>query len=141
MYKFGKRSKRTLNTCHNDIQKICNEAIKHYNFSIIEGTRTLERQQKLFAEGRSKLDGINKKSKHQSSPSMAIDTAPYPIRWSGKKHKERWYYLMGIIQSIANRLYNQGEITHKIRKGIDWDKDNDFNDQTFDDLPHWELYK
>jgi hypothetical protein len=47
MPKLGGRSKRKLSTCHKDIQTILNEAIKWFDFTVIEGERTLKRQQEL----------------------------------------------------------------------------------------------
>jgi len=41
--------------------------------------------------------------------------------------------------ATAERLYNEGKITHKLRWGGDWDSDKVFDDQNFDDLPHFEL--
>lgn len=143
MYKFGKRSQSRLDTCHPDIQKILNELIKIYDISILEGTRSNERQAELYALGRSQLDGVNKKSKHQSSPSTAVDIMPYKKgtnAFSGnEKDKARFYFMMGMVKAISTRLLYEGEITHKVRFGLDWDSDDIFDDQNFDDLPHFEL--
>lgn len=142
-YKFGKRSQARLDTCHPDIQAICNEVIKVYDFSVLEGHRTQETQARYFAEGRSKLDGVTRKSKHQSSPSMAVDIMPYKKgsnAFSGnEKDDRRFYMLMGMVKAIAARLKAEGKITHDVRFGLDWDGDDTFRDQTFDDLPHFEL--
>ena len=146
MYKFGKRSKSRLDTCHKDIVIIMEEAIKLYDFSVLEGLRTAEKQAEYFETGRSKLDGVHKKSKHQddgSGLSKAIDLMPYKKgsnAFSGKsKDKARFYYLGGVIKAVAYRLLEEGKITHKIRWGADWDSDDLFDDQNFDDLPHFEL--
>lgn len=130
MPKFGKTSQSRLKTCHPDLQLLMLEVIKLYDFSVLEGERTLEQQQKYFKEGKSKLDGINKKSKHQNSPSLAIDIAPYPIDWNDKN---RFYYLAGLVMAKAS------DLGIKIRWGSDWDMDSDFKDQNFYDLPHFEL--
>lgn len=37
MLKFGKQSLDRLATCHTDLQKVMNEAIKHYDFTILYG--------------------------------------------------------------------------------------------------------
>lgn len=141
-YKFGKKSKKQLDTCHEDIQAICNEVIKSFDFSVLEGTRTLELQQMYFKYGKSKLDGIIKKSKHQSFPSNAVDIAPYPIDFRNKsKAKARFYLLAGYMFQASIELYRRGLITHKLRWGGDWDSDKEFEDQSFDDLPHFELIK
>jgi hypothetical protein len=152
MYKFGKKSQKQLNTLHIDLQLILEEVIKIYDFSILEGIRTTKRQQKLFKAGRSKLDGINKKSKHQGKKdkdgnivSFAVDIMPYKKgtnAFSGKKKDAaRFYFLMGMVKMIANKLLEEGKISHTVRFGLDWDSDDVFTDQNFDDLPHMELKK
>ena len=67
---------------------------------------------------------------------------PYPIIWPDKINRSkqyvkdvgRFYYFSGIVKAIAVSM------NIEIRWGGDWDNDNDFNDQTFDDLCHYELY-
>ena len=140
MAKFGNKSKRKLKSCHDDLQLICNEAIKTIDFSVLEGHRSLKRQQKYFRQGRSKLDGIKTKSKHQSKPSRAVDIAPYPIDFKQKaKSKARFYLLAGVMIQVSKKLLDDRKISHKLRWGGDWDSDKDFYDQSFDDLPHFEL--
>ena len=63
-------------------------------------------------------------------PSLAIDAAPSPIDWNDR---ERFFYFAGVVKGVAE------EMGIKIRWGGDWDGDNDFDDQTFDDLVHFEL--
>jgi peptidoglycan L-alanyl-D-glutamate endopeptidase CwlK len=98
MYEFSEKSLSRLNTCHQDIIEICKELIQVYDFSVLEGHRTLEKQQEHYKAGRSKLDGIKKKSKHQSYPSMAIDIMPYvkgTNAFSGNvKDNARFYMMM-----------------------------------------------
>ncbi len=48
------------------------------DLTIICGIRTLEEQQEAFKNGFSKLDGVNKKSKHQEG--LAFDFIHYPFR-------------------------------------------------------------
>jgi peptidoglycan L-alanyl-D-glutamate endopeptidase CwlK len=43
--------------------------------------------------------------------------------------------------TVSEILYKKGMIEHHIRWGGDWDGDQDFRDQTFDDLAHFELIK
>lgn len=143
MPKYGSKSRKNLATCHKDWHTICLHVIEFFDNSVIEGHRTTERQQFLFNSNppRTKLDGINKKSKHQSSPSMAIDLYPYPIKMDGShKSKARFYFQAGIVIGTARMLYDRGLISNLVRWGGDWDMDNDFEDQSFDDLPHFELY-
>ena len=145
MYKFSKKSKERLSTCHNDIILILNELIKIYDFSVLEGHRSKETQQQYFKDGKSTLDGVNKVSKHQSLPSMAVDLFPYmrgSNAFSGnEKDSRRFYTMMGMVSAIGTRLLSEGVISHTVRFGLDWDGDDTYRDQTFDDLPHFELVK
>lgn len=141
MPKYSQDSKKKLSTCHVDLQRIFNEVIKHYDCTILEGVRIDAKQVKLFREGKSKLDGIIDKSKHQvdkNNPlSRAVDVCPYPIPdgWGNDNPKERskFYYFAGAVLGIAQTM------GINIRWGGDWDSDGDFKDQTFDDLVHFEL--
>ena len=47
MPEFGSKSKERLQSCDPQIQKVLEEAIKHYDFSVLEGHRTEEKQQEL----------------------------------------------------------------------------------------------
>jgi peptidoglycan L-alanyl-D-glutamate endopeptidase CwlK len=125
-----------LESCHKDIIIICEQAIKIIDFTVLEGHRSEQRQRDLYLDGKSKLDGIKKKSKHQGYPSMAVDIAPYPIDWDDAN---RFYFLSGVMFGLAHELYLRGDIDHSLRWGGDWDKDMKFDDQKFDDLPHFEL--
>ena len=128
MAKYGERSKKNLSTAHPKLQELFNEVIKVYDHSIICGRRGKEEQDQAVHEGRSKQ--VWPTSKHNSDPSHAVDAAPYPIDWNDLK---RLYYFAGIVKGIAS----QKKIA--IRWGGDWDGDNDFKDQTFNDLVHFEL--
>ncbi len=144
-YKFGERSKKHYNTLHDDIKVILDNIIQYYDFSIIEGHRSIKRQKELFDEGKSKLDGVNRKGKHNSYPSMAVDIMPYKKgtnAFSGMiKDKYRFYYLMGLVRAESERLLAEGKISHRVRFGVDWNSNDVFDDQNFDDMPHFELVK
>ena len=151
MYKFSKKSKKEYNTLHSDLQKILNEVIKIYDFSILEGIRSTSRQQQMYKEDKSKLNGISKKSKHQGEldkygfmVSYAVDILPYKKgtnAFSGKtKDNYRFYYLAGLMKMCAFKLYSEGKIQHKLKWGGDWDSDDIYTDQTFNDLVHFELF-
>ena len=128
MPKFSNRSKDKLITCHPKLQELFNEVIKNYDCSIIEGHRSNRRQEELFYQGKSKLKAG--KSKHNHNPSLAIDAVPFPIEWD---NRIKFYHFVGYVKATADQL------NIKIRCGADWDNDNDLNDQTFFDLPHFEL--
>ncbi len=150
MANFGERSLSNLDTCHEDIKLILGQAIQYYDFSVICGIRNTAEQQRLFHDGKSQLDGINRKSKHQGRPnedgeivSFAVDIMPYKSgtnAFSGdEKDNRRFYYLMGIIKAISEHLLTQGFITHKVTFGLDWDGDDIYKDQNFDDMPHVQI--
>lgn len=135
MPQFGSTSQNKLNTCHHDLQRLFSEVIKHYDCTVICGARSDADQRKAFAEGKSKADGVNDKSKHQTDKqnpfSRAVDIAPYPIDWNDTK---RFYHFAGFVQATAESL------GINIRWGGDWDSDNDFKDnKIINDLPHFEL--
>lgn len=146
MYTFGKNSIERLNTCHTDLIKIMKEAIKVYDFSVLEGLRSANQQALYFQTGRSKLDGVVQLSKHQDHGdglSYAIDIMPYKRgtnAFSGEQEDiYRFYYLAGLIKGIASKLLEEGKISHTIRFGGDWNSNDIFSDQNFNDLPHFEL--
>ena len=138
MPKFGRRSKERLKGVHPDLVNILNDVIKYYDITILEGLRSADRQIDLYNDGKSKLDGVYKKSKHQLG--RAVDISPYPIDFEDTKG---YMYLAGIMIATAKKL------GVKIRWGGDWNGDHKFSgranskrtdkSQRFDDLVHFEL--
>lgn len=128
MPNFSSSSKEKLETCHPSLQLVLKEAIKHIDFTVVEGYRDELRQNELFRTGFSRLR--YPESMHNKNPSMAVDIAPYPIDW---EHSESFCHLAGFIQGLALQ-YNV-----RIRWGGDWDMDGSMRDQTFMDLGHLEL--
>ena len=99
MPRFGKRSRNNLESCDERLQKVFNEVIKHVDCSVIEGHRSAERQNKLFEEGKTKVQYPN--GRHNSSPSRACDVVPYPIDWSDR---ERFHLFAGFVLGIAKSM-------------------------------------
>ena len=120
MPKFGKRSKRELETAHPDLQRIFNEVIKIYDCSVICGHRGKEDQDLAYRSGKSNAKWP--KSNHNKNPARAVDCVPYPVDWS---NINEFYRLAGVVKAVAFRL------GIKIKWGGDfkgaWDK------------PHFEL--
>lgn len=140
MPKFSDSSREKLATCHPYLRKLFEEIIKGYDCTIITGARDQEDQDKAFREGNSKKPWPQ--SKHNQSPSMAVDASPYPIIWPEKtvqsqsdyiKSIARFYHFAGYVLAVAQRMNIQ------IRYGGDWNDNNIFTDQMFDDLVHFEL--
>jgi len=155
MPKFGKSSTDKLMTCHKDIRKLFNKVVQKYDCTVLEGARTLERQKELFNSGRSKT--MNSKHLRVNGVSRAIDCVPYPISWGELEERKlrfalenrtdnlselmndykiayaRFYHFAGYVKGVAE------EMNIKIRWGGDWNGNFDLKDQTFFDLPHFEL--
>ncbi len=127
-YKFSEGSLKELNSCHHDLQVIMHQLIEIMDVKVLRGYRNEEDQNRAYDAGFSKLK--YPKSKHNQNPSIAVDVVPYPIEWQNKK---RFYFMAGIVKAIAESKGIQ------IRWGGDWNMNNNFDDQNFLDLPHFEL--
>lgn len=134
MSSYSVRSRERLNTCHKDLRMIFNAVIHHFDNSILCGHRDEAAQMEAYNSGRSKVKWPN--GKHNRTPSMAVDAAPYPLDW---QDRERFHYFAGYVMGVAAILYSDGLITHRLRYGGDWDMDTEVADNGFDDLVHFEL--
>jgi peptidoglycan L-alanyl-D-glutamate endopeptidase CwlK len=61
---------------------VCSELILHFDFSVICGHRSNDQQDRLYAQGRTEAGPIvtykrGGQSIHNTSPSRAVDLAPY----------------------------------------------------------------
>lgn len=128
MPRFSQRSLKNLSTCDVRLQKLFNEVIKHWDCIILEGHRNEETQNLVFEQGLSKLRFPN--SKHNKLPSKAVDVAPHPIDWGNSK---RFILFAGFVLGIAQSM------DIKIRWGGDWNRNKNPSDESFMDLPHFEL--
>lgn len=128
MFKYGSNSLKHIETLHPHLQLIAFDLIEIMNVSVVCGHRGKDEQDKAVAEKKSKTPWP--KSKHNQLPSIAMDVIPYP---TGYKDTRLIYFMAGLIKGIAAKH----GIT--IRWGGDWDSDGDLNDQTFNDLVHFEL--
>jgi len=132
MNKFSEKSEKELSTCHPELQRLFRKVNEIIPCSILEGHRNEERQNLLFTQRKTKLKFPN--GNHNKLPSAALDAAPNPIDFTNQaKAIARFYYFAGIVKAVAAQL------GIKIRSGCDWDGDMMFDDQTFDDLGHFEL--
>lgn len=131
-YRFSDRSRSKLQGVHPALVKVVIRAMSYQvmDFSVLEGLRAFERQQHLVKIGSSKT--LN--SKHllqEDGYGHAVDIAPYPIDW---QDHTRFYVLNGLMRAAAAA---EGV---EIRTGSDWDMDGLTQDQSFHDLPHYELF-
>ncbi len=128
---FSEQSKAKLATCVMPLQDLFNEVIKYFDCRIDCGIRGEKSQNEAFANGWSKVQWPN--SKHNKRPfSEAVDAVPYPY---DTKDEKRFYYFAGVVKGIALKM------NINIRWGGDWDSDTQTNDQTFNDLGHFEVIK
>lgn len=134
MPKFSDSSQNKLNTCHPELRRLFEEVIKHFDCTIICGSRSDSDQKKAFEQGVSRIDGVMVKSKHQVDSknqfSRAVDVMPYPIDWNDHN---RIRFFAGFVMGIAASL------NISIRWGGDWDSDTDLKNNKFNDFPHFEL--
>ena len=127
-FKFGQKSQEKLNGVNMDLIRVAQRALSFgvMDSAVTEGMRNTERQKELFREGKSELDGVTVKSKHQSGD--AIDLMPYPANLNSVNvwtHIPRWVALMTLMK-VAAKLENVD-----IRCGGDW--------KSLKDYPHFEI--
>lgn len=133
MYKLGNRSLKRLKGVHPDLVAVVKKAIEitDQDFSVVEGLRSIQRQRKLVAAGKSKTMNSRHLTGH------AVDLIPYPfngdVDQDGIPNIEDWdqYYPVAEAMKSAAR-----ELRIPVEWGGDW--------RTFKDGPHyqlsWEVY-
>ena len=128
MPEFSQRSIDRLHTCDPRLVHLFEVVVSHFDCTVLEGHRDQATQEEMLRTGRSKLGWPD--SLHNRTPSMAVDVAPYPIDWNDT---ERFRAFGGFVLGVASQL------GYTIRWGGDWDRDWTFTDQSFIDMPHYEL--
>ena len=154
-FKYSDRSKQHLSTVHPDLQLVFNTVLKVRDHSIVCGHRGEKDQNAAFNAKRSQLRFPQ--SNHNKLPSLAVDVYPYPLDFArlnrvednlraGKaitrRDLDEWRRMdqfIGYVLAVADQLYIEGKITHRVFSGSDWDGDSILSDQGFHDLPHFEL--
>lgn len=131
MATFSKKSISNLLTCHEDLQKVFLYVVSHYDCTVTQGVRGKMEQNDFYRRGLSKLK--YPQSKHNKTPSLAIDVAPYIAGKGVIYDKNQCYNFAGFVLGVASMM------GIKVRWGGDWDQDRDINDQSFLDLVHFEL--
>lgn len=150
---YSKNSQAKLDTCHPSIRSVFTRVIQAFDHTIICGHRPEADQNRACDLGRSRVRFPL--STHNSDPSDAVDAGPYnpetrgvdwpdetvaavvyrshPLARHFVKTLARWYYFGGFVLGVALAL------GVRLRWGGDWDRDTFFTDQSFDDLPHFEI--
>ncbi len=117
---FSAQSLARLGTCHPSLQLLACEILKEMDIAVVYGYRGEAEQNAAYAAGTSKLQFP--RSKHNASPSNAVDLAPYPIDWNDIARFEQ----MGRIAKEKAAMLGIA-----IKWGGDW--------MAFKDYPHIEL--
>ena len=95
MPQFSQRSKDRLASCHPDLRTVFDFIIKYYDITILCGHRGEDEQNAAHAAGNSHLTFPD--SKHNKTPSMAVDVAPYPIDWTDIDEFEKLHELVEVV--------------------------------------------
>lgn len=127
MYKFSLKSKKKLETCHQLLQDLMNEVIKHIDITILCGHRSRGEQNAAYYSRpqRSKLK--YPKSFHNKTPSLAIDVAP----WDSQKKGIDWQDIVSFQQMGIIILDIAQKMNIKVEWGGNW--------ESFRDYPHFQL--
>lgn len=112
MYKLGKRSQERLKGLHPDLVKVVERAIaiSKVDFTVIEGRRSVERQEELVAKGASKTMDSRHLTGH------AVDVAPWvnnTVEWNDWSY----YYLLAAAMKQA-----AFELRVPLEWGAIWDR-------------------
>ena len=133
MYRFSRTSEKRLMYLHPNLQKFFIELLRisPYDFSISQGVRIAEEQNKLYQQGRTvpgkvitNCDGYKIKSKHQAKADGFGYAGDIAILINGKATWEEKYYKE--VANVGRELMEK----YNIEWGGDWKK--------FKDLPHFE---
>ena len=129
MYKFSQRSINNLKDVDTRLIMLCKAVLEEFDFTVIEGHRSLEKQMEYFKKGTSRIDGVTKKGKHNHLPSLAVDCIPYKKghnTFDGSKESDIMFNKMAEVFKRKAK-----ELNIKIVWGGDW--------KTLVDKPHFEL--
>ena len=135
MADFGTKSQAVLSTLDYELQCVMNEAIKsdYFDFSLVDGYRSGERQDEAFASGASKAkageSAHNCVDEDGKPHSKGVDIIPWP---SGYTDGQAMLLLAGHILSTAERMGID------LTCGCDWDRDGMVIDTNFKDFWHFE---
>lgn len=139
MFTFSKRSLDNLKGVHPNLVAVVNRALElsEVDFTVLEGVRSQERQDKLWAQGRTEPGPVVTWVKtagahgvHADGYGHAVDLAPYPIDWNNTFR----------FDQVAKAMFAASEeLGVKIRWGADWDMDGVPRERGESDSPHFEL--
>lgn len=119
-----------------------------FDVMVLEGARSVARQQRLFQQGRNKrnrswqiddwdavltcYDGLDNPGKHVGDPAQAVTLAPWPL---GLEDRDRFLVMAGVVLAAASSL------GISVRWGGEWlDAETQERPEiVFFDLAHFQL--
>ena len=141
MFTFSERSLNNLKGVHPKLVAVVHRALElsAIDFTVLEGVRSQERQNELWAQGRTKpgqvVTWIQSTGKHgiqKDGYGHAVDLAPYPIDWNDYAR----------FDSLANIMFAAAkELGVTLRWGGNWDMDELIHERGESDSPHFELFE
>lgn len=114
---LGAVSTRRLETCHPALQRLIREVDRrlskhrYLELAVVCGHRGQVEQEQAFRDGNS--DKHWPDSRHNTTPSTAVDIAPYPIVW---EDRELFMLLIGYVLAVSEDLgieIEVGALWHK----------------------------
>lgn len=126
--KLNDLSKQRLSTCHPELANLILQVAKHFPCQVICGYRNEKEQNLAYQTGHSKSPWPS--SKHNKSPSIAVDVAPIPY---DPKDIRRIAMFAGFVLGVGSQL----GLT--LRWGGDWNSNLQMADESFPDMFHFEL--
>ena len=131
MPELNRRSLDALSNVDDRLMKIAREAITRIGFAVTQGYRDPVEQDRLYAEGKSKLKGG--KSKHNRSPAHAFDFIPQPFSNADWSNIQKFREVARVLCAVA------AEQGVEVRWGGTWTSNVDDPLARFLDGPHFEL--
>lgn len=137
-FRLGFRSRQKLQGVHPKLVSVVERAIEitKQDFTVIQGVRTPEEQQRLYDQGRKTPGPIvtwTLKSRHlpgKDGLGRAVDLVPNPVDWNDLKK----------FDAIAEAMFAAAkELGVKLRWGADWDEDGKRRERSENDSPHFEI--
>lgn len=131
-YAWGRRSLSRLSTCHPVLQTLLHMVISRddlpCDITVLCGHRSKEEQDAAYLAGNTQLQWP--RSKHNYSPSLAVDIAPYIN--GGVSWDKSWYYkLAPLIKQTWLQMTEEEQDGYQLSWGGDF--------RSFFDGPHFQL--
>lgn len=167
---FGAKSLTVHKTLHRLLQLLMQRVVTHYDITLLEGHRDELTQNKLYNGGKSELRWPDSRHNTRPSMAVDVAPWPIPEGWGSLtsltgdardlawKERVKFYQMVAVIKHVWIELQTEHAVLegtlspsiveelswdahhYRIRFGADWDGDNDYRDQTFDDLVHIEIW-